>query len=801
MSAEPNPSRGERLVATRLGGVGERSEPGVGTGEGGVALLVGVGLVSFAAVSLSVLLTRIYSASLGHHFAFLAVSLALFGAGVGAGIVTLAPSLVAPGPRLRNLALASSLSAILATLATIESLVTKAPAALDGKGIRAIATLYVLSSLPFVGAGVVLSGALQGAGRRASRIYVADMMGAALGGLAALGLLRLGAPRGALVTSITFAVAGAVLAAGTLRAKVKGGGWPASAILASSLALFLGDYGEQWLTVKQLRAVNLERAQVIAWNELALVTVDRPLGGTAQLRIDGNTATSILAAKTAVPKHPADIGYALSFDRGPTLVLGAGGGREVKAALAAGQTEIVAVEINRAIVHDVMLGKMKDFTGGLYERPEVEVVVADGRSYLRSTDRRFQNIVASLVDTGAAASVGGMALAESSLYTVEAVRDMLVHLTPDGLLVVTRWDAERERLVALAAGALLADGVKDPSRHLLACSYSDATALVVSRAELDEEAVSTLRHHCSARSFEVVLAPDLGEEDALARIARDPYREAAARADRDISPPTDDRPFFFYDVPPRRVLAVLADGKRLAREEHGLLAALLVTMVSAVASLVFFVAPLFARPQDLLRASARGKRARLLAFFAASGLGFSVAEMGLVQTLTTLLGHPVYALSVVLFALLVGVALGSHLVRDVPLERAMIVARGRARILTVAFAVLSLVLVPVTSHLVGAPMAARASLSVLVALGLGVGMGALTPLGIAIGTSRSETLVPWSLSLSGFFGVVGTGLATFVAMNAGYSWVMTVAAVAYAVAAIAVPGAAPVGEPPPPAKG
>lgn len=770
------------------------------------AMYGGLGLVAFGSVGLSVVLTRLYSAALGHHLAFLSVSLALFGVGLGGGIVALFPRLIAPPKLFRRMSVLASLAAVTAIIAVIKTFVTKPPQSFDLRELGSVGLLYALSALPFTFVGVIVASALKHARGRAARLYFADMFGAAAGAACAVVLLRFGAPRAALVITVVLAVAAVVFALGSRESlgpysdrERPGAGWSSAAVLCSTIALFAGDYGEQWLTVRQLRFVNLDRAQFVAWNELALITVDRPVGGIAWLRMDASAASGILSAKSPVPKHPAEMGYVLTGRAGPTLVIGAGGGREVRAALSEGQTEVVAVEINRTIAHDVMLGKMREYSGGLFAKPEVRLVVADGRSYLRADQRTYKNIVVSLVDTWAASIVGGMALSEDGLYTVEAFREMFRHLDPEGVLVVNRWDPEINRLLALSSAALRAEEVPSPAEHLFACSYAGTTALLVSKSALSDDSTSALRDHCETQRFVEVFAPDHPGTDLRAAIVADPWRANRLVRGRDISPPTDERPFFFYTVPPRELVAMLKNPGLLAKEQHGLLTALLVLVVSAAAALLFLLLPALLRPRALVLAAGRVHRVRLLAYFSAIGFGFAVVEIGLVQILTTFLGHPVYALSAVLTSLLVAVGFGSLLVRRVPPQKANLIAARRGQILTMLLVVAALGLLPMTGALVGLPFGLRVGIALGIAAVLGLLMGALVPLGIMIGSTRGGSLVAWGWGLNGFFGVTATALAMLTAMHLGYSFVLLLGAVSYFIASALVPPAAP--RPPSPVGG
>lgn len=764
----------------------------------------GIALVAGGSVALTVVLTRLYSAVLGHHLAFLAVSLALFGVGVGAGIVTLFPSIARPPYLFRQLALCAGAASITTVVTLIKTLVTKAPelasaqepGVIDGKAFGTIAVLFLFSAVPFTAAGIVVAAALKHAHGGASRIYLADMVGAALGAVAAVFLLRMGAPRAGLVVALMFGVASVVFASGSRQARgpfspaeSRGGGWAATAVFFSSISLLLGDYGEQWLTVRQIRYVNLERAQLVKWNELGLVTVDKAAGGIAWLRLDASASTGILAPKTPLPPHPAEMGYLLTETRGPTLVIGAGGGREVRAAWIEGQTDITAVEINRIVAYDVMLGKLREFSGGLYAMPEVNVVVADGRSFIRHTDRRYRNIVLSLVDTWAASSSGALALTENGLYTVESFSEILDHLEDDGVMVVNRWDQEIDRLIAIGGAALSQRGVARPADHMFSCSSSDTTALLIARTSLVQDGrADRLRQHCADKRFVEIFAPDQAADSQRAQIASDPWASRTIDG-RDIRPPTDDRPFFFYSVPPRELFHTLADGKRLAKEQHGLLMVLLVMLVSSALAAVFLVIPPLVKRRELAPRVTSGGRFRLLAFFAAIGVGFILVEMGLIQLLTMFLGHPVYALTTVLASLLLGAGIGSYGVRKISPARANFAVAQRAQVLTILLVACSLGLLRGTTALVGLPLELRIAITVALSGSLGVLMGACAPLGVSIAASRSPGLVAWAWALNGFCGVMATGLSALLAMHIGYSYVFLMAATAYFVASAIVPPA------------
>ena len=765
-------------------------------------LYAGVFVLSMATVALSVVLTRLYSAVLGHHFAFFAISLALFGAGAGGLVVTLFPALVRPPLLFSRLASVAGLAALTAIGAGIYLARFKPADTLDLPALGHIGVLYAVTAVPFALSGVVIAGSIAHAGNLVGRLYFADMLGAALGGAVAIVALRFGAPRAVLGASIGLGLASVIfmLAGRASPGAVSGNEQRphpgiALAFFLSTLTSLAGDIGAPWFKLDNLRYVSLSKVQFEKWNELALVTVDRPVKGMAWMRMDGSAATAILDDKTQPPKHPDQMGYALSGASGPSVVLGAGGGRDVRAALAAGQTDVYAVEINPVIVDDVMLGEMKEFSKSLYARPEVHVVVADGRSFVRSSDLRFRNMTLSLVDTWAAASVGGLALSENGLYTVEAFRDFIGHLSDDGSLVVNRWDGELDRLLVLATTSLRMSGVADPRAHLFSCSFDRSTALLVKKTPLTPLEIQLLEAFCKKNRFEQVLSPAERPSSPLrAAILDGTATRDQLTAVTDLTPPTDDRPFFFYTVPPDQIVATVKDTRKLAADQQGLATLSLVFGASVVLAVLGLLVPLAVfqlrkRKSVGVAAAPLGTRLRIALFFSAIGLGFVLVEVAMVQHLTMFLGHPVYALSAVLVILLSSSGVGSLLSGRVALDDADLVAARRAKLAAILLVVLGVALPIVLGKLVGLPIVARLVVVAVVLFPLGLLLGAQAPLGARIAARRSRDLVAWGWALNGFMSVVGASFGMILAMNVGFSFLLLVGAAAYLLAAIALPPA------------
>lgn len=771
----------------------------------------GVALLSAAVVLLQIVLTRLFSALLGHHLAFLSVSLSLFGVGAGGALLYAAPRLARPPGLLARLSVWACLASA-ASIATILFLVRQKPiTGLAPSDLGQLVLLYAVCALPFTFAGIAVTGAIQHAARDMSKLYLVDLAAAASGGAAAMLALRLGAPRAVLVVAMLCAAA-ALWLAWPLRVPSRAGRSPislrlpgteppfglvATMVLGTSV-LFAGDFGAPWLKLGDVREVRIAQVDFQRWSLLSFVTVDRASSGMAWLRMDGSAASAILDAKTNAPLHPDEMGYVLHKSAGPALVIGAGGGRDVRAALKAGQTRVDAVEINPVIVEEVMRGAYADFSGNLYDKPEVSVTVADGRSFVRSSKQKYRSIVLSLVDTWAASSVGALALSENSLYTVEAFRDYLEHLTPEGTLTVNRWDNEVPRLVALASAGLARAGAESPRAHLFACSHDRTTALLIKRTPFAREEILKLRRHCSQHKFREVLAPDVTRGDLNEQLIASRGGFVDPTTGADLRAPTDDRPFFFHTVPASAVGKLIAKPGAMAKEQQGL--AMLVGLFAVSGALTAFclAVPLaIGRWRARLSAaerSARGPisrteepRARPLMFFLSIGAGFVLVEMGLMQQLTLFLGHPIYAVTTVLVALLLAAGTGSLSTARTALVRAPALASRRAQILVILLTVYAVALGPVLGRAIVLPFAARVVFTVALLVPIGALMGSLAPLGVKLVGARSAEILPWCWGLNGLASVMGTSLGTFCAMSFGFSATLICAGAAYLCAALTVP--------------
>jgi hypothetical protein len=464
------------------------------------------------------------------------------------------------------------------------------------------------------------------------------------------------------------------------------------------------------------------------------------------------------------------------------LAIGLGGGADVLNALRAGARRVTGVEINPATVRAAR-DLFRAFNGDLLNRPGVEAVVAEGRSFLRSRGERYDLIEINSVDTLSALSTGAYVLSESFLYTSDAVRDYLDHLEPGGLFAMAVGDIQSDaqpprhtlRLAGIVRRALEERGVAEPWRHVMVVGTGGGlpfTHTLVRNEPFSAEEVERMARFLYAEGFEFWHRPDRPEGTQVSRILtwdRAALERFYEHHPLDLEPTSDASPFFF-NFYKWRTLA-----RAVASEELGYdrtLATGQTVLVVMLAQSVLFAALLILLPLrrlPLASGGSRAERAAYLAYFAALGTGFILLEISMIQRFVLFLGYPTYSLTVVLLSLLVSTGAGSLASERVrgALARALPARLAALCVLVAAW----LAGAPgVFDALLGAPLPARIAASVALLVPLGLVLGSFFPLGIRLAERTNPQLVPWAWAVNGCATVIGT----LVAVMAGMTWSFTV---------------------------
>jgi len=780
-------------------------------------LLASLALTSFAAMLLELALTRLFSVVLFYHFAFLAISIALLGLGAG-GVYAylLKPRLAATGTR--TLAAQLCMANSIVVLVVLE-IILHVPVALRVSwfNFARLTVIYLAAAVPFFLTGLLFAVVFARETRRIPRLYGADLCGGALACLAIVPLLNwVGGPNVVLVAAATMAAAGAIWAPSRLLRRN-----PALAALAL-LALAGANYSGRLIDIVEAKGIHRSRSWVefARWNALSRVEVDRQ-GQAKAIVIDADASTYIMNADVAqwhntaweddLMSAPPALANVLR-PHGEFAIIGPGGGVDVLRAVANGSPSVTGIEINPIIATTIMRGRYADYSQHLYERPDVHIHVTDGRSFLRSTPQKFDVVQMTLVDTWASTAAGAFALSENNLYTVEAFREYFDHLNPDGMIAITRWEfrhpREALRVVAVAMEALRRLGVANPARNFIVASQGsldeDGIPVVVLAKKTpftpaEEQAVTG--HLDKYSELDALYLPSHPGQNPFSDLiaSNDPYSFARGYA-YNVSPVTDNAPFFFFTLKAGQILG--ETGLRAGidwKVNLGVLVLLLVLVISLVAVLVFLVLPLILRSTTLKRTLGSGSARQSplpLLYFVAVGLGYILVEIAFIQRFVLFLGHPTYALTVVIFLLMISSGAGSLFSR-------LWLPRTNSCWVPLLLVIVTLLadvffLPGRLAALVGLGFEYRLLVSGVLLIPLGFLMGMPFPTGLRalaalpapefpVGEEASDNAVEWAWAMNAAASVLGSVLAMVIAIQFGLTVTLSCGAAAYVLALMLMP--------------
>jgi SAM-dependent methyltransferase len=738
-----------------------------------------------------------------------------------------------------KLALATSATMLVAYLTTNWIPFDSFSIAWDRRQLVLLLFHYLLLVAPFFFSGLATSLLLTSYAHEASKVYAINLLGSSLGCLCALifppllggeGMVSLSAALAAFAASSLYIFhpekpsswSGQPLTSSIRHKTAKG--------LAGLLALIVlvftwGDIGlrlagKLGLAVMDIRlspykslsyALQYPSAQVIyqRWNAFSRVDLVhsqgiRSLPGLSYrylqpppledgLLVDGDDLSPVVS-------QIEDLRFAeylpayLAFHLRPgaqALILEPRGGLDILTALAGKASSVTAVEINPLIV---------DAASSIYNAPRVQTIVDFDRSYLRRTDDHFDIILLSLVSSYHPVRSGAYSLAEDYRYTQESFQEILTHLKPGGMFVAMRWlqtpPSESLRVFALAVTALRAKGMDAPKQIVALRGYNTATFLI-KNGVYNKPELETIRKFSSSRAFDLDYFPGISPEDVnLYNILPEPldYQAYTALLNAsspedfynsypfDIRPPTDDRPFFGHSFKWAQANQVIAEMGKTWQPfgGAGYFIVIVLLMLSVIASLTLILLPLAAlrwrkATNSNIQAASPHIRVMPLIYFGLIGIAFLFVEIPLIQRFILYLGNPAFAMTAVLFSLLLFSGVGSQWSNRVPARLAL---GGLVLLLSVYPALL-----PALFHqTLGLSLGFKLVLGCLALAPIGFLMGIPFPTGVRLLSvwAHSEILIPWAWGVNGAASVVSSILAALLALNWGFNLVMYLGTACYA---------------------
>lgn len=762
----------------------------------------GIAVSSFAALLLELALTRLFSVVLFYHFAFLAISIALLGLGSGGVFAYLGKTRLAKIETRRLLTTLAFANTFAIPLAL--EIVLHVPVSLEfsRENFLRLSAMYLASAVPFFITGLMFSLIFARETEHIAHFYAADLGGGALACLAIVPLLNfLGGPNTLLFSALMSAIAAAIWASTPASRKVALG-------LASALLILIGgNHSGRLIDVVYAKGEFRDPSWVefASWNAISRIEVDRQ-GDAKVIVIDADASTYIMNAdvkewhdseweRDLMSAPPALVN--VLRPHGTYAIIGPGGGVDVLRAVANGSPSVTGIEINPIIADIIMRGSYDRYSYHLYDRPDVHIHVSDGRSFIRDSAQKFDVLQMTLVDTWASTAAGAFALSENSLYTVEAFRDYFDHLNADGMIAITRWEfrqpREALRVVSVAIEALHELGVENPADNFAIVSQGPldedgipVAVLAKKRAFTHQEEQAVESYVRSNPNLKLLYLPaDPQSNPFFSLIAsNDPY-SFAQRYPYNVAPVTDDAPFFFFTLKLKQILG--GDNFTHAIDWKVNLGVAVLSMVLAISLLAltaFLMVPL------AWRGARRSQSVTSLLYFVAVGLGYILVEIAFIQRFVLFLGHPTYALTVVVFLLLLSSGVGSLR------SRKWLADPGRVWIplilITGGILLYVCALPRMLNTWVGLPFALKLFISggLLIPLGFAMGMPFPTGLRAFAPAGRSafpdneaaENALEWAWALNAGASVLGSILAIVIAIQFGLTITLACGAAAYLIA-------------------
>lgn len=732
-----------------------------------------VGAITAAMLALEVLLLRAFAIQYFHHVAWAVIAIAMLGGGASGTLLLVARDATRGRERPLFAWAAGTFAVLLAAAPWLALRLPFEPAELAWRAGAwgTLLGLYVVLALPFAAGTAAVILAMQAEPARTPALYGANLAGSGAGALLGVLLFFLPAPWTLRVTPF--------------KALPQVEAHPGAVRLAERWSP-LG-----WLVAVETPAFHHAPGLSLGFRgavppQVAIFVDGEMVGAATRWRAD--------PAGAAFVRHlPSAIAWQLEGRR-RVLVLGAGPGLEVLAALAHGADRVVAVELDRRMI--ALSGSLLDARSDVYRDPRVEVVIGDARSFAARSREQFDLVVVAPGDPFGATAAGVHALAEDYLTTVGALRAYLRLLAPGGVLSVTRWvrtpPRDNVRMILTAGAALRAAGDTAPGAHLAFFRNWAAGTLLVRPAGFTTGEAAHLRAAAATRLLDtdwLGAPPPVGQAD-VNLLERPVYREAAAAVAAgpvsagafaasyafDVRPATDDRPYFshFLRLGLLSRLVTLGAPSWLPFAEWGYVAVLATLLLGAPAAVVMLLPAALA-----VRRSTDIPLARIAAYFGAIGLGYLLVEMAFIQTLQRLLGHPVYAVSAALAAFLVCSGAGSW-------WSARLAPSWKPAGVVALIVAAELALAPaVVNGAQGLALPSRLLLALVLMAPLAAAMGAPFPTGARLLVGARPGALAWAWAANGFASVIASSLAMLLAIEFGWRWVLLGGGACYAGAALA----------------
>jgi hypothetical protein len=770
---------------------------------------IGVALIALSTLMYEITLTRIFSVSLWYHFAFMSVSIAMFGLSFGGIVIYLKPEKFILEKFSRQLTLFSLFFSLSIIISYFFILGVPVVIRKSFSGFLNLFFLYAVLSIPFAFGGITISLAIKHLAKDIHKLYFYDLFGAGIGCIIILVILNfISAPSTIVIISI-LALLGSYFFERDLKDYfIRRNLNYATTILIS---LFVINLSTDFLEPDFVKE-RVEERELTAWNSFSRVAVyDVSKKNTDDIKlmtIDAAAMTGLFKITedngynkkvfNSLRKNISNISHHLKKDH-TVLAIGIGGGKDILAAKAFNAKKVIGVEINPIFLDIHNYYVKKGYTRQFFNTEDSQFIIDEGRSFLEKSNEKFDIIQINLIDTWAATTAGAFTLTENNLYTAEAFKVYLDHLNDSGILSITRFifnpPNQTLRIASLCEAVSEHLIGKNSSQNVIIVSTSlqkNVATVLLKKSPFYQAEIKLIQRLCKKNKYRIIYTPDSKEENAYTELLRhDNPKEYYNNFYYDVTAPTDNKPFFFHMIKTRDVLKSgfgLFYKPYQAGQEFNFMAVLVLyslLLITIILSIFCIILPLAIKGANTKRTSIMDKWA-FLTYFSCLGLGFMIIEITLMQRFILFLGHPTFSLSVVLFSILIFGGFGSYISGKLSAWNFKVRLIAVLIFLVLLSTIYNQILTQLLNYFSSNSTMIKIPISIIILLPIGLLLGMPFPMGISILFDRAKEMIPWCWGINGAFSVVASVLAMVLALIFGFTITFYVGIGIYLIALLSI---------------
>lgn len=771
----------------------------------------GIFLISLSTLLLEFTLTRILSVSLWYHFAFMIISVALLGFGVSGVVLSLNDKLkkMKTDKLLTFLSIFFGASVILSFI--IMNQIPFDPFSLLTNPIQFLylPVYYLLITIPFFFSGLIISVLLTKFKEEVSRLYFFDLIGAGLSCFAFVFFMPWVGGNG---TIVFVAMLGFICAIIFGMKNYKNWAFAAFVLILVS-GSFLINKDERFAINSSPNKVYgnyiKERPDLkvlTEWNTISKIDVmkdeqESPDGYNIYLAIidNGNASTNIPNVKSLPPEtKPADasnLAFVALDSIDKTFIIGSAGGGEILTSLYYGSNQVVGVEIN-GILNDLIKRDLVNWTGPLVkDNDKVKLITDDARSVIRSKRIAYDVIISAHTISASAVSSGAMSMVENYILTQEAVEEYLEHLSPGGVMYISRPETQLPKLITTLKKARLntSSGLEQSKDNFIVfrrppnsfeADKSFMAGVIYKKDGFSFDDIIKIKNEAALLSINIEYDP-VSDPPGIYRdlIKSENIDAIIENYEKDIAPATDNKPFFDNNLGFSN-LTLEGIKETFAQDEKGILAlkdrpVAESTLIAILIQTLIIAGLLILFPLRFLKREDKGKfNRKFLVYFACLGIGYIMLQVCMIQKFTLFLGQPVYTLLTVVATMLVSSGIGSMFSEKFFNNKRskLIIIFGVIAGLAVAIGLLNPI---IFDALVRLDLIWRIVISAVMIAPLGFFMGMPFPIGLSLIEDNERNYAAFAWGINGFFSVIGTVLAVMLSMMTGFIFIFILVAVIY----------------------